>query len=283
MEALQFPTLRLKKRTALLQIPIEKIRPNPYLPRKYFHQGTLTALAASIEIYGILEPVLVRQMNGGFYELIAGARRVKAAQLAGLSSVPALVLSAGEAESAILACIENIHRDALSVPEEAEGCQTLLEDYGMTEEEIAACLACTEQYVADRLRLLRLEPPLQKQFLEKGFSADHAKALLRLPDTESRMEVFARMAEEHLDVKATERLVEETLKQLRYRLPKINKQKEKQFVQDFRLYTNTLRQAVALIAQTGAEISYTEAETAQTYEMTIHIDKIQDKKDTSIN
>lgn len=278
MEALRFPALRFKKDTAIHQLPIAKIRPNPYLPRKYFNQNTLETLADSIRIYGVLQPILVRRMNGGFYELIAGARRLRGAEMAGLMYIPSILLHVGEAESAVLAYVENIQREALSCLEEAEGCQNIMEDYGMTEAETADCLSCTEGYIADRLRLLRLEEPLQKCFLEHEFSLGHAKALLRLPDTDSRMFVLNHMISEGLDVKQTEQLVEQTMEHIRYCLPKKTKQKEKRLIQDFRLYTNTLQQSVALIKRSGAKVTCTETDNEDVYEMVIRIEKNDKEK-----
>ena len=282
MEALQFPALRFKKNTAIHQLPIHKIRPNPYLPRKYFNQYTLEALADSIRIYGVLQPILVRRMHGGFYELIAGARRLRGAEMAGLLTIPAIVLPVGEAESAILAYVENIQRDGLSCLEEAESYGTMMEDYRMTEGEIAACISCTEGYVAERLRLIRLEKPLQKCFVEEGLSLGHAKALLRLPDTYSRRLVLEQVITDGLDAKQTEQLVAQTMEHIRYGPRKKNRQKEKRLIQDFRLYTNTLRQSVALLKHAGAKVTYRETDGEEVYEMVISIAKKQTEKEKNL-
>ena len=138
MEVLKFSEMRLKKDKVVFQLPIHKIRSNPYQPRKYFNRTALEELADSIRAYGILQPITVRKMSGGAYELVAGERRLRAAELAGLETIPAILMQVSDSDSAVMAFIENIQRQNLSFLEEAEGYRNMMEDYGLTQEELAA-------------------------------------------------------------------------------------------------------------------------------------------------
>ena len=137
MEVLKFSEMRLKKDKVVFQLPIHKIRSNPYQPRKYFNRAALEELADSIRAYGILQPITVRKMSGGAYELVAGERRLRAAELAGLETIPAILMQVSDSDSAVMAFIENIQRQNLSFLEEAEGYRNMMEDYGLTQEELA--------------------------------------------------------------------------------------------------------------------------------------------------
>ena len=185
MEVLKFPEMRLKKDAVVYQIPIEKIRSNPYQPRRYFQRAALEELSASIREYGILQPLTVRKMSGGSYELVAGERRLRAAELAGLETVPCLLVQVNEYDSAMLALLENIQRQNLSFLEEAEGYRNLMEDYGLTQEELASKLSKSQSFIANKLRILKLEDPLKRLLVENNFTERHARALLKLPDEET--------------------------------------------------------------------------------------------------
>ena len=190
MEVLKFPEMRLKKDAVVYQIPIEKIRSNPYQPRRYFQRAALEELSASIREYGILQPLTVRKMSGGSYELVAGERRLRAAELAGLETVPCLLVQVNEYDSAMLALLENIQRQNLSFLEEAEGYRNLMEDYGLTQEELASKLSKSQSFIANKLRILKLEDPLKRLLVENNFTERHARALLKLPDEETRTVVL---------------------------------------------------------------------------------------------
>ena len=141
MEVLKFSEMRLKKDKVVFHLPIDKIRSNPYQPRKYFNRAALEELSESIKAYGVLQPITVRKMNGGYYELVAGERRLRASELAGLTTIPAILMQVSDSDSAVLAFIENIQRQNLSFLEEAEGYRNMMEDYGLTQEEAAGLKA----------------------------------------------------------------------------------------------------------------------------------------------
>ena len=275
MEVLKFSEMRLKKDKVVFQLPIHKIRSNPYQPRKYFNRAALEELADSIRSYGILQPITVRKMSGGAYELVAGERRLRAAELAGLETIHAILMQVSDSDSAVMAFIENIQRQNLSFLEEAEGYRNMMQDYGLTQEELAAKLSKSQSSIANKLRILKLEDSVKKLLLEHHFTERHARALLKLPDEESRLFVLAQMIQEEMNVKKTEELVEATLEQMRPRYPEKGEQKEKRYVRssDFRLFTNTIKQSVEVIRRSGVDVVYEDKQDADCCEILIRIRK----------
>ena len=191
----------------LQQIPLAKISPNPHQPRKTFAAGALDELRASIAAFGVLVPVIVRERGEG-YELIAGERRVRAAQAAGLETVPAIVRASGDRESLEVAIIENLQRENLDALEEAMGFQHLMEMYSFTQEQVAERVGKSRPAIANAVRLLSL-PDTIKQYVRDGkLSAGHARALLALP-VERRESVARRAVDDDLSVRALERLTQD--------------------------------------------------------------------------
>lgn len=163
------------------RLPLQKVEPNPNQPRRRFDEEELQALADSIAEHGILQPLAVRAMEGGFYQIIAGERRWRAARLAGLKEVPVVVVEADDRTVMELALIENLQRQDLNPMEEAEGYRVLTEEYGLTQEQAAARVGKSRPAVANALRLLAL-PEDVRSLVEKGeLSAGHARAVLSLP------------------------------------------------------------------------------------------------------
>lgn len=167
--------------TQILRLPVDAIAPNPYQPRTDFAPEPLAELADSIRRHGILQPLTVRRTKTG-WELVAGERRLRAAKLAGLDTVPCLQIRAEDQESALLALIENIQRKDLHYFEEAAAIAAYLRQSGVTQEEAAALLGRSPSALANKLRLLRLSPDCRKLLVENGLSERHARALLRLDD-----------------------------------------------------------------------------------------------------
>src|SRR5437588_5615418 len=165
----------------LLEIPVDAISPNPKQPRTEFPAEALSDLARSIQEVGVLQPVVVRAREGG-YELVAGERRVRAARMAGLATIPAVVRETDEAESLREALIENIHREDLGPLELAGAFQELLEDFGVTQEQLAERLGMSRPHVANTLRLLQLPREVQELVAGRKLSAGHARALLGLEE-----------------------------------------------------------------------------------------------------
>jgi ParB family transcriptional regulator, chromosome partitioning protein len=190
----------------LLEIPVAAVGPNPRQPRMEFAEEALAALARSIREVGVLQPIVVRVRDGG-YELVAGERRLRAARLAGLATVPAIVRETDDTDALREALIENIHREDLSPLELAAAYQELLEELGTTQEEVAERLGCSRSQVANTIRLLSLPGDVQGLLAEGRLQAGHARALLGLPDDEARSAVALRVAAEGLSVRQVEDLV----------------------------------------------------------------------------
>lgn len=233
------------KRTAVLEIPVNSISPNPNQPRKFFDAQALNELASSIKEYGILQPITVRKIRCG-YELVSGERRLKASQLAGLSNIPAIVINADSDKSAILALLENLQREDLSFFEIAEGYQKLIKEQGLTQDDIARKLGKSQSTVANKIRLLRLTPIVRKIIREYNLTERHARALLNL-EQEKQLAAVKTICENNLNVRQSEELISNMLKE---------KSKKQQTVKitglkDTRLYTNTIKQAVDLMRENG--------------------------------
>lgn len=192
-----------KTPTALTKLPLALIKPNPRQPRRLFDPAALEELAASIKEKGLLQPLLVRP-KGDMYELVAGERRFKASQLAGLREVPVIIKDIGEREALEIALIENLQREDLNPMEEAEGYKRLV-DMGMTQEEVARAVGKARVTVTNALRLLQLSPEVKKALEENKISAGHARALLMLPESK-RNWGLSEVLSKQLSVRETEKL-----------------------------------------------------------------------------
>jgi ParB family transcriptional regulator, chromosome partitioning protein len=190
----------------LLEVPVGAIVPNPRQPRGDFQEEALAALARSIREVGVLQPVVVRRRDSG-YELVAGERRLRAAKLAGLATIPAVIREGDDTESLREALIENIHREDLSPLELAAAFQALLEDLGATQEIVAERLGYSRAHVANTIRLLSLPADVQRLLADGRIQAGHARALLGLPDDEAKSMIALRVAAEGLSVRQVEDLV----------------------------------------------------------------------------
>ena len=190
----------------LLEVPVSAITANPRQPRIEFPEETLAALARSIREVGVLQPIVVRRRNGS-YELVAGERRVRAARLAGLATIPAIIRESDDTESLRTALIENIHREDLSPLELAAAFQELLDELDVTQDEVAERLGYSRAHVANTIRLLSLPGDVQRLLVDGKIQAGHARALLALPDDEAKSAVALRVAAEGLSVRQVEDLV----------------------------------------------------------------------------
>ncbi len=190
----------------LLALPIEAIDRNPAQPRKRFEEAKLEELARSIRQHGVVEPILVRR-EGGRYRILAGERRWRAAQRAGLKEVPAVLREATEREAFELALVENLQREDLNAIEEAEAYEVLLEDHGLTQEKLAERVGKERSTVANALRLLRLPPEVREELRGGSLDMGHARALLGLEEPDAIRRAAQRVIRERLSVRATESLV----------------------------------------------------------------------------
>ena len=195
-------------RVGLLSLPVEAVERNPDQPRKRFDDVRLDELAASIRELGVVEPILVRR-QGQRYRIVAGERRWRAAQRAGLKEIPALVREASDAESFQIALVENLQRADLNAIEEAEAYQALVDEHGLTQEAVAGKVGKERSTVANALRLLRLPEEVRDAVREGQLEMGHARALLGLENAEAIRRAAARVLREKLSVRATEALVRE--------------------------------------------------------------------------
>ena len=189
-----------------LSLPISQVEPGLKQPRKRFDEESLQDLADSIRIHGVIQPLTVRRLASGYYQIIAGERRWRAAKLAGLTEVPAVIIEADDRKVMELGLIENLQREDLNPMEEANGYKVLMEEYGLTQEEVAQRVGKSRPAVANALRLLALPDPVH-QLLEEGrLSAGHARAILAAPTGELQKKLAGKVVAEGLSVRQTEAL-----------------------------------------------------------------------------
>ena len=190
----------------LLHLPISKVEPRLEQPREYFDEEALQELADSIAQYGLIQPITVRKLDTGYYQIIAGERRWRASRLAGLTEVPVRVIEADDRRTAELALVENLQREDLNPIEEAKGYRTLIEEYGLTQEEAARSVGRSRPAITNAMRLLSLSAPVL-EMVEKGeLSAGHARALVPLSDEKLQLEAANEVKNKNLSVRKTEQL-----------------------------------------------------------------------------
>ena len=212
LDALMFDNSTQEENEGTLLLKLHEIEPNRDQPRKIFDDEALSELADSIAQHGIIQPLLVRPLLGGGYQIIAGERRWRAARMAGLEEVPVLVKETVESQVMELALVENLQREDLNPIEEAEGLQTLVETYGMTQEEAAKKVGKSRPAVANTMRLLLLPKSVLTMVKENKLTAGHARALLSLSDDDKIKEIAKEVVDKNLSVRETERMVKFLLK-----------------------------------------------------------------------
>lgn len=201
-----------EKPQGVLELPIAKVEPRDNQPRTVFDEEALSELAESIREYGVIQPVTVRKLDSGYYQLIAGERRWRAARLAGLTEIPARVIEADDKLTTELALVENLQREDLNPVEEAQGYRTLMEEYGLTQDEAAQRVGKSRPAVANALRLLSLAPEVL-QFVEQGLlSAGHARALVTVKPEELQIDAARQVMKNGLSVRRTEELAKRLMR-----------------------------------------------------------------------
>lgn len=187
-------------------LPIEKVEPRSDQPRSVFDEVALQELADSIEQFGMIQPITVRKLDSGYYQIIAGERRWRAARLANLKEVPVRVLEADDKRAMEMALVENLQREDLNPIEEAKGYQTLMSEYGMTQEETSQSVGKSRPAIANALRLLNLTPPVMAMVEDGDISPGHARALLAIKDEAEQLKLATKVFENSLSVRQTEDL-----------------------------------------------------------------------------
>lgn len=254
-----------------LNLPIQKIEPNPLQPRKVFDEEELQALSDSIALHGVIQPLTVRKAENGFYQIIAGERRWRAARMAGLTEVPCILLAVDEEQSGMLALVENLQRRDLDFIEEAEGLARLMRLYGLSQEQAAMRVGKSQSAVANKLRLLRHPPRVLAAIRQNGLSERHARALLKLPDEASRMEAIGVILQRELNVARTEQYIDRLLSERRQ--PEPRRGLGRFVLRDVRLFLNSVEHNLDLIKNAGIEAAKTQEETENEIVLTIRIPK----------
>lgn len=253
----------------VLWLPAAEIRPNPMQPRRTFEETGLRELAESIRRHGILQPLTVRRTAAG-WELVAGERRLRAAVLAGLETVPCLEAEVDGRASALLALVENLQRRDLHYLEEAEAIAAFLHQTGMTQEAVAAQLGMSPSALANKLRLLRLSPACRALLVEHGLTERHARCLLRLEDEQERLAAARYMAQKELNVAQAEQYIERRLAALQS-VPPAGRRTF--ILKDVRLFLNSLDRGLRLIREAGVDAQSGREETEDAIVLTIRIPK----------
>ena len=256
-------------------IPLEKIRPNPYQPRRNFENGALEELCGSIKEYGVIQPINVRKTpgSGNQYELVAGERRLRASIMAGLKEIPAIIIDVNEDDLAILALIENLQREDLSYMEEAEGYQNLIRDHGLTQEQLAQKIGKSQSTIANKIRLLKLPPMVKKMLADHHLTERHARALLKLHDEQMQLKILQKVCEKELNVKKTEDLVQKVLD--KYVDPSMyeNGKRLTRSIKDIRIFVNTIRQAIDVMKKSGVNAKAAQIDRGEFVEFIVRIPK----------
>ncbi len=254
---------------------IDLVRPNPYQPRKQFSKGALEELCESIQQYGVIQPINVRRITNNNYELVAGERRLRAAIMAGLKEIPAIIININDNDSAVLALIENLQREDLNYLEEAEGYNNLINEHGLTQEELAQKIGKSQSTVANKIRLLRLSPLVKKILSDNNLTERHARALLKLHDEQLQLKVLKHVCEKGLNVKKTEELVERVIdKCLGQNKDKPAERKFTKAIKDIRIFVNTIRQAIELMKKSGVNAKAAQIDRGEYIEFIVRIPKV---------
>lgn len=243
-------------------LPARAIRPNPAQPRKVFDEAALRELADSIHCHGILQPLSVRRV-GLTYELIAGERRLRAGQLAGLTEVPCIIMNMDDKESGMTAMVENLQRQDLDFIEEARGISWLMEQWSMSQEQVARVIGKSQSSVANKLRILKHSSQVLEQLRQGGLTERHARALLKLPTEQQKLAVIAHAVKFGMGVARTERYIDQLLAEQPQPPPKAN----------VGAFLSSLDQSLARIQRGGVPAISERRETDSSIVLTITIPK----------
>jgi len=243
-------------------LPTRSIRPNPAQPRKIFREEALDELADSIRQHGILQPLSVRRV-GSSYELISGERRLRAAELAGVTDVPCILMSMDDRASGFAALVENLQRQDLDFIEEAMGIRRLLQEHAMPQEQVARMLGKSQSAIANKLRILRHSDTVLSALRETGLTERHARALLKLRSEEEILRAIARIAKESMSVARAEKYIDSLLAETEVKSPKAN----------VSVFLNTLTQNLQKIQLSGVAAISERRETDSQIVLTITIPK----------
>ncbi|MFR0585654.1 nucleoid occlusion protein [Lactobacillus porci] len=254
----------IPKNKQIQDLPLARIHPNRFQPRHAFSSESINELAQTLREEGLLQPIIVRE-DGEEYEIIAGERRFRAAQSLGWEKIPAIVNNLSDQQTASLALIENLQREDLNPIDEATAYENLMELNSLTQAQLAKDIGKSQSYVANKLRLLRLDPQIQEALASGAITARHGRALLAL-SSDQQKQALEQILSDKLNVKQTEELVAKLLEE-----PAKPKEKRKVFrmSQDMRVQINTIKEAVKLAKQSGIKVKVAEQKGEDEYSITI--------------
>jgi len=264
---------RGQKAGIVLMLSADEILPNPSQPRRQFDARELQGLSESIRENGILQPLTVRRAHGGCYELIAGERRLRASQMAGLELIPCLLTEVSDERSAVLALVENLQRQDLGFFEEAEGIARLMKTCGLPQEQMARTLGLAPSTLSNKLRLLKLSPETRAQIHEAGLTERHARALLRLDNEQQRQQILSTVIAKHLKVQETDKLIDSLLTAAPVGAAGKPPARTISLVRDVRLFVNTIHHAVDAMRRSGIPALSDMAESGDYLVYTVRIPK----------
>ncbi|MBO4897964.1 MAG: ParB/RepB/Spo0J family partition protein [Clostridia bacterium] len=256
----------------IINIPVDTIKPNPYQPRKFIDATSVSSLADSIRRFGLLQPITVRRLKENTYELVSGERRLRAAQMAGADAIPAIIVDISDNDCAFFVLTENIQRKQLDFFEESEALLRLCEQHGFSPEEISGRTGLRPSAVASKMKLARLSPTVKRIVYENKLSEEHAAALLRLADDNTRLDVIKRIIEKEYTPADTEQYISERLNS------EISKRKKvvcmpRGNIRDYKIVLNTVNKALDLAKSAGVSTETEQSEHDGFYEYVIKINK----------
>lgn len=255
-------------------IPVDLIVTNPDQPRKCFGEEELLELRDSIVKYGVIQPIILKKQNNGPYILIAGERRLRAAIMAGLTKIPAIIREADDKDAAIIALVENVQRENLGYMEEAQAYYRLMEEYNLTQGEVAERVGKKQSTISNKIRILSLPEDIQKVLIGNKLTERHARALLKIPDDETRRVVIEKVVSHGLNVRQTEKFIEDVLEKQQEE----QRKKNKISYISYKLYLNTIRKTFNEIFQVEQGAKYTQEDKGDYYEVKIVIPKNSSKR-----
>ena len=251
------------------ELPIDLIYANPEQPRKHFSEEEIDELANSIKEYGVLQPIIVSKMKEGKYFLIAGERRLRASIKVGLNKIPAIIKEASDRDIALIALVENVQRENLSYIEEAIAYKKLMIDFDLSQTEIAKRVGKQQSTISNKIRLLSMPEDVIEMLLESQLTERHARALLRVDDNELRKNIIKRVVTNNLNVKQTEKLIEDILS----KKEEEDRKKHKLRFINYKLYLNSIRKTFEQIKEIEENATYHQTDLGECMEIKILIPK----------
>lgn len=265
--------IEVKAAEEVIKIPIDKIVPNRFQPRTIFDDDKIEELSRTIHTHGVIQPIVVRTMEDGSYEIIAGERRYRAMKKLEWVEVPAIVRDLNDKETASIALIENLQREELTAIEEALAYQKLLELHTLTQEALAQRLGKGQSTVANKLRLLKLPEEVQQAILTRKISERHARALIVVKDKEVQLELLALVIEQDWNVRELEEKIQQLLNPQQEQVTKKARPARKAISKDVRIALNTIKQSLSMVTKSGIQVKTEEEDTEEYYQITVKIPK----------